>query len=114
MLSADPYANRFLYTGRQFLKEANLDDYCNRVYSAELGRFLQTDPIRLNAGDVNLYRYVGNKVGVFADPFGLEEKCCPEGKCSGRGTYVGAGAIIGLAGLTVRRSAIVILRIKHT
>jgi hypothetical protein len=25
MFSADPYANRFLYTGREFLKEANLD-----------------------------------------------------------------------------------------
>jgi RHS repeat-associated protein len=95
MFSADPYANRFLFTGREFLKEANLYDYRNRVYSAELGRFLQTDPIRFEAGDVNLYRYVGNKFGVFVDPFGLEEKCCPEGKWSGRGTYVGAGAIIG-------------------
>jgi hypothetical protein len=37
MLSADPYANRFLYTGREFLKEANLYDYRNRVYSAEWG-----------------------------------------------------------------------------
>jgi hypothetical protein len=34
LFSADPYANRFLYTGREFLKEANLDDYRNRVYSA--------------------------------------------------------------------------------
>jgi hypothetical protein len=25
LFSADPYANRFLYTGREFLKEANLD-----------------------------------------------------------------------------------------
>jgi RHS repeat-associated protein len=56
--STDPYAYRFLSTGREFLKEANLDDYRNRVYSAELGRFLQTDPIRFDAGDGNLYRYV--------------------------------------------------------
>jgi RHS repeat-associated protein len=84
-----------LFTGRVLLKEANLYDYRNRVYSAELGRFLQTDPIQFDAGDGNLYRYVGNKVGVFVDPFGLEEKCCPEGKWSGRGTYIGAGAIIG-------------------
>jgi RHS repeat-associated protein len=49
LFSADPYANRFLYTGREFLKEANLYDYRNRVYSAELGRFLQTDPIRFDA-----------------------------------------------------------------
>jgi RHS repeat-associated protein len=74
LFSADPYANRFLYTGREFLKEANLYDYRNRVYSAELGRFLQTDPIRFEAGDGNLYRYVGNRSTMLTDPFGL----CPE------------------------------------
>jgi RHS repeat-associated protein len=58
LFSAYPHANRFLSTGREFLKEANLDDYRNRLYSAELGRFLQTDPIRFDAGDGNLYRYV--------------------------------------------------------
>lgn len=51
MFSSDPYANRFLYTGREFLQEANLYDYRNRVYSAELGRFLQSDPIRFDVGD---------------------------------------------------------------
>jgi RHS repeat-associated protein len=71
LFSADPHANRFLYTGREFLKEANLDDYRNRVYSAELGRFLQTDPIRFDAGDGNLYRYVGNRSSLLIDPMGL-------------------------------------------
>jgi RHS repeat-associated protein len=70
LFSADPYANRFLYTGREFLKEVNLYDYRNRVYSAELGRFLQSDPIRFDAGDVNLYRYVFNSPTVFIDPDG--------------------------------------------
>jgi RHS repeat-associated protein len=73
LFSADPYANRFLYTGREFLKEANLYDYRNRVYSAELGRFLQTDPIRFEAGDGNLYRYVGNNSTRYIDPFGEVE-----------------------------------------
>jgi RHS repeat-associated protein len=73
MFSADPYANRFLYTGREFLKEANLYDYRNRVYSAELGRFLQTDPIRFDAGDGNLYRYVANNLVNAIDPFGLQQ-----------------------------------------
>jgi RHS repeat-associated protein len=71
LFNADPYANRFLYTGREFLKEANLYDYRNRVYSAELGRFLQTDPIRFDAGDRNLYRYVANGSVNFKDPLGL-------------------------------------------
>jgi RHS repeat-associated protein len=71
LFSADLYANRFLYTGREFLKEANLYDYRNRVYSAELGRFLQTDPIRFEAGDGNLYRYVANNPVNGVDPLGL-------------------------------------------
>jgi RHS repeat-associated protein len=75
MFSADPYANRFLYTGREFLKEANLYDYRNRVYSAELGRFIQSDPIRFDAGDGNLYRYVFNSSILFKDNFGLEVIC---------------------------------------
>jgi RHS repeat-associated protein len=73
IFSTHPYANRFLYTGREFLKEANLYDYRNRVYSPDLGRFLQTDPIRFDAGDVNLYRYVSNNPVNYVDPLGLED-----------------------------------------
>ncbi len=91
------FGNRFLFTGRdhrrlgslggdcrrqpvgrdeqervsQLLSEIGLYDYRNRVYSAELGRFLQTDPIRFSAGDGNLYRYVGNNPINLWDPYGL-------------------------------------------
>jgi hypothetical protein len=43
-------------------------------YNTASGRalFLQSDPIRFDAGDVNLYRYVGNLVTIGLDPFGLE------------------------------------------
>jgi RHS repeat-associated protein len=68
--STDSYANRYLSIGREFLKEANLDDYRNRVYSAELGRFLKTDPIRFDAVDGNLYRNVGNRSSLLIDPMG--------------------------------------------
>jgi len=60
-----------MFTGREFLKEVGLYDYRNRVYSQELGRFLQTDPIRFDAGDVNIYRYVGNRANWHNDPSGL-------------------------------------------
>jgi RHS repeat-associated protein len=73
LFSADPYANRFLYTRREFLKEANLYDYLNRAYSAELGRFLQRDPIQFDAGDGNLYRYVSNDPTDKVDSLGLKE-----------------------------------------
>jgi len=35
------------------------------------GRFLSEDPIRFNAGDQNLYRYVFNNPVNFIDPLGL-------------------------------------------
>jgi RHS repeat-associated protein len=86
LFNADPYANRFLYTGREFLKEAKLYDYRNRVYSAELGRFLQTDPIRFDAGDGNLYRYVFNLPILLNDP---------TGEIAPVAIYIGAKAIKG-------------------
>jgi len=63
--------NRWMYTGREWLPEIGLYDYRNRVYSAELGRFLQNDPIKFYAGDLNLYRYVGNDFLNLIDPEGL-------------------------------------------
>jgi RHS repeat-associated protein len=70
VLPATAKANRFLYTGREWIQEVGLYDYRNRVYSPELGRFLQTDPIRFDAKDVNLYRYVKNSTTRFIDPTG--------------------------------------------
>jgi RHS repeat-associated protein len=64
--------NRWMFTGREWLQEVRLYDYRNRVYSAELGRFLQTDPIRFEAGDVNIYRYCGNGFVNNIDPYGLD------------------------------------------
>ncbi len=65
--------SRFLFTGREFDTETGLYHYRARAYSAELGRFLQTDPIDFDAGDVNLFRYVGNQPMDFIDAFGLAE-----------------------------------------
>jgi RHS repeat-associated protein len=72
----------------QWIAELGLYDYRNRVYSAELGRFLQTGPIRFDVGDVNLYRYVANDTINDNDPDGLQggrggpagykKKCCVE------------------------------------
>ena len=66
--------NRFLFTGREWLGQAGIYDYRNRVYSAQIGRFLQTDPIRFSAGDVNVYRYCGNDPANSVDPMGLCKK----------------------------------------
>ena len=73
-LSASAYGNRFMFTGREYLAEVNLYDYRNRMYSADLGRFLQSDPERFGAGDVNIYRYCGNNAVNKTDAMGL----CPD------------------------------------
>jgi RHS repeat-associated protein len=70
--SSSTAGNRFLFTGREWITELGLYDYRNRVYSAELGRFLQTDPIQFDAGDGNLYRYVANDTINDNDPDGLQ------------------------------------------
>ncbi len=71
VIAASAYANRFLFTGREWIKEVGVYDYRNRIFSAALGRFLQTDPIRFQAGDMNLYRYVVNGSVKRRDPLGL-------------------------------------------
>ena len=62
----------WLFTGRRFDKESGLYHYRARTYSAELGRFLQMDPIKFDAGDPNIFRYVGNDPVNWTDPFGLD------------------------------------------
>lgn len=73
-LQVSVFGNRFLFTGREWLTEVGLYDYRNRVYSPDLGRFLQIDPIRFSAGDVNMYRYVSNNSVNRWDPWGLNEE----------------------------------------
>ena len=43
----------------------------NRDYSPTLGRFIILDPVGFEAGDINLYRFVGNNPVVWSDPSGL-------------------------------------------
>jgi RHS repeat-associated protein len=69
--STSSVGNRFLFTGREYISQVGLYDFRNRVYSPVLGRFIQTDPMRFQAGDNNIYRYCGNNPISGADPMGL-------------------------------------------
>ncbi len=70
--SAAQFGNRFLFTGREWLKDLRVYDYRNRIYQPELGRFLQPDPKHFAAGDYNLYRYCHNDPVNHSDPAGME------------------------------------------
>jgi RHS repeat-associated protein len=64
---------RFGYTGRDRDTESDLQYNRARYYDATLGRWISQDPIGFEAGDANLYRYVGNGPTNASDPYGLWE-----------------------------------------
>ncbi len=59
----------FLHQGGEKIA-AGYYEFRNRVYSPTLGRWLSNDPIGFSAGDLNLYRYVGNGPDNRLDPTG--------------------------------------------
>ena len=63
--------DRFKFTGREYSPELGIYYYRARWYDPGSGRFISQDPIGFSAGDVNLYRYVGNAPGDATDPEGL-------------------------------------------
>ncbi|MEG3916398.1 Calx-beta domain-containing protein [Microcoleus sp. w2-18bC1] len=65
-------ANPFEYVGQWgVMDEGNgLDFMRSRFYDSGLGRFTAVDPIGINAGDTNFYRYVFNNPTQYNDPSG--------------------------------------------
>ena len=76
--SKQPYHG---FAGRDIEPVGGLTYNRNRYYSTQTGRFISQDPIGFNAGDENLYRYVGNSPTNATDPSGLWEK--PKGGGTG-------------------------------
>jgi RHS repeat-associated protein len=64
-------AHLYGYTGRELDKETGLQYNRARYLDLVLARFISQDPIGFNAGDANLYRYVGNEPTMATDPSGL-------------------------------------------
>ncbi len=60
----------YRFTGRSLDVDTGLDYYRARYYHPTLGRFVGRDPIGYEAGDANLYRYVGDSPINKTDPSG--------------------------------------------
>lgn len=64
----------FHHTGKTFDEHTSLQWHQYRWYDASTGRWISEDPIGFAAEDVNLYRYVGNRVLWRIDPRGLQTR----------------------------------------
>lgn len=95
LLTGTAYGNRFQFTGREYLADFGLHDYRNRVYLQSWGRFIQTDPVRFDATDVNIYRYCANSVISRTDPSGMTDSISVG---SSMGIMAGIGGAFGAAG----------------
>lgn len=73
-------SQRYRYTGMEWDAATGLYHYRARAYDAELGRFLQEDPIGFNSGDLNFFRHVESNPQNFTDPTGL----AGAGECGGK------------------------------
>jgi RHS repeat-associated protein len=65
--------NRFLFKGAFFVPGPDIYDMRNRFYHPNMGRFMQSDPIGFDAGDMNLFRYCGDDPVNHTDPTGLQD-----------------------------------------
>jgi RHS repeat-associated protein len=65
------FGSRYGFTGREWDAETGLYYYRSRYYNPGIGRFIGEDSVGFDAGDVNLYRYVGNRPVERIDPSGM-------------------------------------------
>jgi RHS repeat-associated protein len=72
--SSSAVKTRYKYTGREFDQETEMQYNRARYYDAAIGRFLSEDPLGFVAGDINLFRYVGNNPVASTDPSGMIEQ----------------------------------------
>ncbi len=68
--SNSSFGDRYKYTGREFDSVTGLQYNRARYYYAPIGRWAEQDLRGFQAGDHNLYRYVGNSPTFFLDPLG--------------------------------------------
>jgi RHS repeat-associated protein len=73
VVAATGAADLHRWTARAYDDELNLMFHRARHYDPATGRWLSPDPLGFAAGDVNLYRYLGNGPTLATDPSGLKK-----------------------------------------
>jgi RHS repeat-associated protein len=63
-------ANRYWFSSKEYINQANIYYYGFRFYEPNLSRWLNRDPIG-EVGGINLYEFVRNRPVNGIDPFGL-------------------------------------------
>lgn len=88
------------FPGQLYDKETNLHYNYYRDYDPQIGRYVQSDPIGLEAGP-NTYAYVGGNPLMLIDPYGLSalgDVSAIAGAWIGRGAGAIAGEVVFPAG----------------
>ena len=78
LLTTVTTTNWFRYVGRlgYYLNSDPGTYYLRaRIFDPSIGRFISNHPMGFSAGDVNLYRYVGNRPTGLVDPSGHRISC---------------------------------------
>jgi RHS repeat-associated protein len=71
----DTSLTRYLFTGREWDTDVNLQYNRNRWYNPAIGRWQSEDPV---PADVNAYRYAFNSATNGTDPYGLDGSFPPD------------------------------------
>jgi RHS repeat-associated protein len=84
IIDIDTISNPLRFPGQYYDEESGLHYNWNRYYDPFLGRYIQSDPLGLDAG-INFFVYAGNRPLTVIDPWGLEPGDFYDG--SGYGKY---------------------------
>jgi RHS repeat-associated protein len=71
-LSGSAYAWQVNHQGGRLDTVTGNYNFRNREYRPSIARWASNDPIRYNAGDSNLYRYIMNQPTSNTDPYGMD------------------------------------------
>ena len=88
---------RYVFTGRELDPATANYYYRAREFSPQLGRFTSQDPLRFDAGDTNLYRFLQNSSPNGTDPTGTITLLQATVVFSAiNGAILGGGAVVAL------------------